>query len=205
MARARRYIIISLLATTCSVLTTSPWIAPSIASKVVHSTHSSKPGNAAANKSKVAYHNLIINGEFDYDPERKGHIQVEKGGNQIYAWAVTSGNVEIVEGPEWSVQFGKKCIDLNGTGPGLIAQKIATEPGATYKVNFWLAGNVLGPPPVKSMFVRAAGQTGAWSIDCTGKNHPVWSPITWEFQAEEPSTTIEFGSTTPGTCGNLID
>jgi choice-of-anchor C domain-containing protein len=165
----------------------------------------SKQGNAAANKSAGAHQNLIINGDFEYDPERKGHMQVEKGSDQIYCWTVTSGNVKIVEGGEFTAGYGKKSIDLNGSGPGLISQKIATEPGATYKVKFWLAGDVQGPPPVKSMFVRVGDQSRAWSIDCAGRVHPVWTPVTWKFQAEEPSTTIEFGSTTPGIYGNLVD
>ena len=200
VAQAKRYIpliIGSFLATSSSVLTAPQSIARGNASNAV-------PSNLG--NTKIGSRNLILNGDFEYFPECKvhGQMQVDKGSKTIYGWSVTSGSVRVLEGAKWLVQFGKTCVELNGSGPGLIAQKIVTEPGARYKVKFWLAANPQGGIR-KSMFVRAAEQSAAWSIECSGVQYPEWAPMTFKFTAEEPSTTIEFGSTISGSCGNLID
>jgi choice-of-anchor C domain-containing protein len=204
VTQAKRYIpviISSFLAISCIVLTVPHSFARGNASNAVPSSQSANSGN-----TKIASRNLIINGDFEYFPECKihGQMQVDKGSKTIYGWSVTSGSVRVLQGLEWLVQYGKKCVELNGSGPGLIAQKIVTEPGARYKVKFWLAANPQGGIR-KSMFVRAAEQSAAWSIECSGVQYPEWAPMTFKFTAEEPSTTIEFGSTISGSCGNLID
>jgi hypothetical protein len=82
---------------------------------------------------------------------------------------------------------------------------MATQSGAQYDVTFFLAGD----PFTGLVHVRAqaAGQSQDYEFDAThawpwGMG---WSPFTFSFTANSPSTTVEFYSLETGTYGPALD
>src|SRR5262249_23547308 len=88
-------------------------------------------------------------------------------------------------------------VDLNGRfAPGGIAQVLATTPGASYEVTFFMAGNPDGGPGLKEMSVNAAGQTASFSFVVSGQSavNLGWESHAWQFTAVSQSTTLEFAT-----------
>ena len=88
-----------------------------------------------------------------------------------------------------------RSLDLHGTpGFGGIQQTFETKPGRVYRMTFALAANTYGPPLVKRLGVRAAGQETSFQFDATGKSTTDmgWTRQSWEFRAAERETTLEF-------------
>ncbi|HET6818165.1 MAG TPA: DUF642 domain-containing protein [Mycobacteriales bacterium] len=55
-------------------------------------------------------------------------------------WTVTAGDVDLVV-PTYPVHSGAQALDLNGYGPGTIAQTFAVHPGLHYSVKYWVNTN----------------------------------------------------------------
>ncbi|MDX3763829.1 DUF642 domain-containing protein [Streptomyces sp. AK02-04a] len=72
----------------------------------------------------------------------------------------------------WGPAISGQTVDLDGAigSAGAISQTFATEPGATYEVTYWLAGNYASGPAVKTGTVTAGGASQAISFDTTGKS-----------------------------------
>jgi choice-of-anchor C domain-containing protein len=153
--------------------------------------------------------NLITNGSFETVatvPGAEDFVTVAAGGTEIDSWTVLGETVDyhvndepLPNGNNWLAAEGSTSIDLNGTpGVGGVAQSLATLPGQTYRVTFDLSGNPLGGPVVRTLDVKAAGQSTQFEIDMTGKtpSEMGWQSETWEFTAVDTTTTLEFVSTT---------
>ncbi len=153
---------------------------------------------------------LIINGSFETCvPVFSGEFQnYPYPSTNITGWMVSRGDLDIHQYPPWKTPDGKQCIDLNGYNAGSLKQSFATEPGATYRVKFIVAGNFMGDGAIKPFFVRAAGQSKSMQFDTTamGKDNLAWRDATFEFTAKEAKSTLEFGSLMPkGNGGAMID
>jgi choice-of-anchor C domain-containing protein len=126
------------------------------------------------------------------------------------AWAVTSGDVEVV-GPLGSgaarAHDSQQSLDLNGTQPGRIEQVVATTAGATYELVFYLAGNPFGDPGLVTLDVGAGAIVQSFSFDRSGRTpgDMGWERRSLVFAATAASTTISFQSTTNGSAGPMID
>ncbi|WP_030839850.1 choice-of-anchor C family protein [Streptomyces hygroscopicus] len=134
-------------------------------------------------------------------------VNVGTGGS-IGPWTVTSGNVDLTGDGYWQAAEGDQSVDLNGGGPGAVAQTFTTVPGKKYSVTYSLAGNPGGGGPVKTGKVLVDGQNFQdFSFDITGKTTANMGYVTREvtFVARGTSTTLAFASTSNSAHGPVID
>ena len=83
--------------------------------------------------------NLIDNGDFEDSDAGAMYARHDKE-EPPPGWTVKRGTVDVIGG-WWQAAHGKQSLDLNGLEPGAISQEVATEPGKTYVLSFWMAGN----------------------------------------------------------------
>jgi choice-of-anchor C domain-containing protein len=162
---------------------------------------------------QVTAHNLIVNGSFESGPRGPltgtASIITYAGSTSIVGWTVTGSNIDYYVG-EAPAADSLCCVDLNGYfAAGGIAQVIPTVTGAQYTVSFSLAGNFGGPPTVKQLRVSAAGQSGDFTFDTSGKSaaNMGWTRNTWQFVANSSATMVAFETLTSASSayGPMID
>ena len=115
--------------------------------------------------------------------------------------------------PRWQPHEGAQSIDLTGVSAGGLYQDIATEPGKSYRLTFWLAGNPefagsSGGPAVKTMKLGWAGSDVATlQFDTTGKTNSNlgWTQYSFDLDAAGATSRLSFQSTTSGIAGAMID
>ena len=152
-------------------------------------------------------HNCVQNGSFEaasVDPGGSS-IMLPNGNTAITGWTV--GDAGIDYRGDWQNAEGRRCLDLNASGPGSIKQVIDTDPGVRYLVTFALAGNPLGEPAVKTLRVSVGDQSQDSFFDITGKSttNMGWTNKSWIFTAKNAQTTLEFRSLTSGAYGPALD
>ena len=157
-----------------------------------------------------------------YDELDAGSTTSPTSATAIPGWTVTSGNVD------WNYTYFQAppgysySVDLDGTEEGAISQTFDTTFGATYVVQFWLAGNpdpnsycdslpdpsACDSPATKTLTVQATGAPASlYSFDATGFTDQSMGWIAasaYSFLASGSSTTLTFTSTTPGAFGPVI-
>jgi hypothetical protein len=142
-------------------------------------------------------------------------------------WTITAGSVDLI-GAGWEdAAEGAQYIDLNGNeGDGTAAkltQTLDTTPGRRYRLEFLLAGNPHGDPPVKNLDVQLGTVTKSYTTDAAdGGDTLNWRTVDLEADdcsapgssSESPSgsssgsssgTVLTFTSRTEGQRGPLID
>src|SRR4051794_20058445 len=122
----------------------------------------------------------------------------------IGAWAVTSGNVDVVSTARWGLPVGgAQSIDLNGTTYGAIRRTVGgLIPGNTYTLRFDYALN----PCAKSAGVRV--QAGDLDTTLTSTNSVVdgYRTAIYSFSATRDAQLLTFSGSGPDeACGVLID
>jgi choice-of-anchor C domain-containing protein len=144
------------------------------------------------------------------------------GSSAVTGWVITGTDVDVADATVWPAQAGSQSLDLNGFGPGAIAQTIPTVINATYVVQFYMSGNPGtheqfpngdASPVVKTMTVTANGaQSDAFSFDTTPyatSTFPFpamgWTAEAYSFKATSTTTTVKFASTTAGAFGPALD
>lgn len=138
--------------------------------------------------------NLINNGSFEAGPDARQSLTLQAGSRGIAGWTVTKATVDYI-GTLWDHAHGNRSIDMSGTpGAGALSQSFPTIPNQRYMLRFSMAGNPEGPPVVKGLTVKAAGQSYDYTFDVTGKNlHNMgWTVKSWVFTAKDHTTTLEF-------------
>ena len=154
--------------------------------------------------------NLLVNGSFELGTNPGDSFStLQSGSTAIAGWTVTRVSIDYIGGL-WQASLGGRSLDLDGSpGPGGIAQRFTTMPGRSYQVTFDLAGNPGGPPAVKRLGVRAAGQQAGFTFNSTGRSYNAmgWTRRAWTFKATGKTTTLEFYSldTAGGSCGPTLD
>ena len=157
--------------------------------------------------------NLVTNGSFETPGSScvGGFTVLGAGDTSIDGWTVGVNTIDWIC-TIWEATDGTKSIDLTGTpGAGSIYQVISTEAGATYETTFDMAGNPHCDAKLKSMTVSAAGSSEDFTFDTTGKVWPDdafnmgYVQKSFTFTATSTSTTLEFVSNTPGSCGPVLD
>jgi hypothetical protein len=98
------------------------------------------------------------------------------------------------EGKSWS-------SDLSSDAPITLGQCIPTTPGNSYQVTFWLNVNPCGVAR-KTGYLNIS--SGAFMSYESSTGQP-WKFQQLTFTATQDATLIEFGSTTAGSCGPVID
>ena len=96
---------------------------------------------------------------------------------------------------------GARCLDLDGSSFGGVAQSFSTQPGVEYLVNFDMSGNPSffdpAEPALKLMRVSAAGSSADFLFLVTGarEGSPTgWITNEWVFTATSEISTLEFRS-----------
>ncbi|MFB7666323.1 choice-of-anchor C family protein [Kitasatospora sp. NPDC056138] len=130
-------------------------------------------------------------------------------GQAIGPWRVTAGTVDLIGAGFWQAAEGDQSVDLNGAGPGAVAQTFTTVPGATYTVTYALAGNPGGGAAVRTGRALIDGQDFQdFSFDTTGKSFTNMGYVNrqFTFRATNSATTVAFASTTAaGPYGPVVD
>ena len=124
-------------------------------------------------------------------------------------WQVTSGSVQRVRAnsscaAQGTPKFGDFFVDLLDAGE--IRQAVATTPGRSYRLTFWVSGDCAGGPTTKR--VTASLGTAMQSFDhaCSGSGTQAWRSCSVEFIANSAITTLSLKSAAGGaTNGPLVD
>jgi choice-of-anchor C domain-containing protein len=128
-------------------------------------------------------------------------------GESFDGWRVTSGTVDVVT--LWVDAEGRQSLDLNGSRDGAAARTLPTQLLTTYKVTFALAGNLAGPPTVKSGNVSVNGQqvdTFTFSIAGKTSNNMGWVYRSFYFtNLLSTSAVLQFAGTSGTLWGAMID
>jgi choice-of-anchor C domain-containing protein len=135
------------------------------------------------------------------------------GDPALPGWTITGNSVDVLRTPRWQPHEGAQSLDLTGVSAGGVYQDINTEPGKSYRLSFWLAGNPefaggTGGPPVKTMKLSWAGSDVATlEFDTTGKTNDNlgWTQHSFDLNATGTSSRLWFQSTTSGIAGPMID
>lgn len=155
---------------------------------------------------------ILRNGDFHLSPNPgPGIVTWSKGANFTRGWVVTKGSIDVTGPGDFNPPNGICSIDLDGISVGGIAHApFKAVPSAAYTVGFLFSGNGSCGPNVKTMLVKAAGQstTLTWDLSSQGSaNNGNFLQETWIFTATGTRTNLSFTSLDqpPGnTCGPVI-
>lgn len=149
----------------------------------------------------------FTNGSFEtYTPSdfSEPFITLNSVNTGIAGWTVPSGNIDYI-GNLWAAQEGNRSLDLNGSNAlGTIEQTFDTTAGHQYEVTFYLAGNYILSPAIKTLNVGATGAAvQGYAFDSTGHSAGAmgWVQETYSFTASSSTTTLSFMSTTTNPVG----
>jgi choice-of-anchor C domain-containing protein len=156
----------------------------------------------------VSAANLVLNGDFE-TPVANYPYSTLYPGNGLTGWTIESGSVDLIHG-YWQPHTGSQSIDLAGYSAAKISQIIETEPGATYDLTFWMAGNPeLQGPKVLGVSWDKAELSPPITFDTSGKSK---QNMGWTFikipglTATRPTTELAFEhKTPPGVYGVVLD
>jgi hypothetical protein len=157
--------------------------------------------------------NLLANGGFDNEaakfcPQNWCYVS-DTASAAIAPWKASgakSGRYE-VDGAVWPAHSGKWSLDLNSDEAYAISQSIKTVVGKKYAFSMALNENRCGSP-VKTGLVRVTGvpsKTFEHKANTAVAHDKDWHNFAFEFVASQPSTEIYIQSTTPGSCGPVLD
>lgn len=164
---------------------------------------------------------LLGNGSFESPTVPAGELTRFYNGDTLGSWTVVGaqGNVDLLHttfaycGYTFSAKDGWQSLDLTGSSdsPTGVSQTVATVPGVTYQLFFWV-GNVFdptGPCGVSStvdVLVNGAQVLAAENTQGTGMTVPAWQAFGLLFTATSTQTVIEFlNADPPSDSSNLID
>jgi choice-of-anchor C domain-containing protein len=155
---------------------------------------------------------ILRNGDFHLSPNPgPGVVTWSKGANFTRAWAVTKGSIDLVGPGDFNPPNGVCSIDLDGISVGGIGHApFDTVAAAAYTVGFQFSGNGSCGPNVKTMLVKAAGQstTLTWDLSTQGSaNNGNFLQETWIFTATGSRTSLTFTSLDQpptNTCGPVV-
>jgi choice-of-anchor C domain-containing protein len=150
----------------------------------------------------------LTNGSFETGTDPGTFTTLAPGSTNITGWTV-SGEIDYI-GTYWQASQGSRSIDLSGYSAGSIEQILGTIPGATYHVNFDMAGNPDSTQGLKQLSVAALGigtQSQIFGFDTTGKTkaNMGWQTMYWSFVADDYTTTLKFSSLTNTPYGPALD
>jgi len=143
-------------------------------------------------------------------PKGKGWTYFSAGDIFARGWRVKKGSIAVVSPAIFPAPNGVCSIDLDGQNVrGIEHKPFASVPSTSYSVSFLFSGNGPCGPPVKTLMVRAAGQstTLSWNLASEGNaKSGNFLPETWTFNATETLARLEFISLDPpdAGCGPVV-
>ena len=155
--------------------------------------------------------NISVNGSFEAGtPLNACASESVAAGTSIgTGWQVTSGSVQRVRASsscaaQGTPKFGDFFIDLLDAGE--IRQAVATTPGKSYRLTFWLSGDCAGGPATKRVTAALGTATQTFDHACSGSDTQAWRSCSLEFIANSAITTLSLKSAAGGaTNGPLVD
>ncbi len=86
--------------------------------------------------------NVLVNGGFETPAVTRPALWDTKfaGAATLAPWVIGGNSINHVKG-YWQPGEGVQSLDLNGNGPGSVAQVVPTEPGRSYLLRFKYARN----------------------------------------------------------------
>jgi choice-of-anchor C domain-containing protein len=143
--------------------------------------------------------NIVADGDFETPPSGDQTTYVKD--DTFGPWTVAFGDVQQIGG-FWDPASGMQSMDLNGDHYGGIFQDLATTPGATYRLTYFMAGNP-DEQGLKQMNVlwdgAAVDQPTFDSTGHTRYGNMGWVMHTDTVEATKPLTRLEFASVAPAT------
>jgi choice-of-anchor C domain-containing protein len=131
------------------------------------------------------------------------------GSTGLTDWSIDTGSIDVVSSTYAVGAEGDQWLDLNGSGPGVVSQTVATKPGATYTLTFCYAGNPAYADGVKSVEVQwDGGVVGEYSHDVSTSSMTDmgWTVYTISLAATGTTSELTFASTTAtSACGPAFD
>jgi hypothetical protein len=155
--------------------------------------------------------NIVTNGSFEAGtPLNACSSESVAAGTSIgTGWQVTSGSVQRVRASsscaaQGTPKFGDFFIDLLDAGE--IRQAVATTPGKSYRLTFWLSGDCAGGPTTKRVTSALGTATQTFDHACSGSGTQAWRSCSVEFIANSAIATLSLKSAAGGaTNGPLVD
>jgi hypothetical protein len=155
--------------------------------------------------------NIVTNGSFEAGtPLNACSSESVAAGTSIgTGWQVTSGSVQRVRASsacaaQGTPKFGDFFVDLLDAGE--IRQAIATTPGSSYRLTFWLSGDCAGGSATKRVTASLGTATQTFDHVCSGSGTQAWRSCSVEFIANAAITTLSLKSAAGGaTNGPLVD
>lgn len=155
----------------------------------------------------------LQNGDFESPivPSFPGYQIIS--GTDISAWLIAvNSSLKLLASSLVSTPSGSQVIDLNGpSGPGIVSQLVATQPGTSYTLSLIFRGNWAYDTgvPYRSMNVRVSTSTlivNATLLDTSGSEAAsVFQPWSAAFVATTSTVTIQLRGQNPGALGALCD
>lgn len=155
--------------------------------------------------------NVATNGSFEAGtPLNACSSESVAAGTSIgTGWQVTSGSVQRVRASsgcaaQGTPKFGDFFVDLLDAGE--IRQAVATTPGRSYRLTFWVSGDCAGGPTTKRVTASLGTATQTFDHACSGSGTQAWRSCSLEFIANSAITTLSLKSVAGGaTNGPLVD
>lgn len=151
---------------------------------------------------------LLADGGFEKPRVPAFTVATIAAGQSVGAWTVTQGGVDHIGPGYWEAAEGTQSVDLSGLVDGAVKQTFNTIPGATYLVEFFLAGNPDGAPRAKTGRAMVDGQVAKeFSFDSSAKTAAAmgFQKIAFSFTARGSQSTVEFRSTCSSPWGPVLD
>jgi choice-of-anchor C domain-containing protein len=164
-------------------------------------------GDQPAATSCPTTSSVVKDGSFEWPLASPGSFDTYVAGTTFGNWTVAFGTVDLVN-TYWKAYNGVQSVDLSGIDTGAIEQDLATTPGQSYELSFWLAANPECGPTIKRLAVWWDGrQVAIRRGDDTGHSDADmgWTRHRLTLTATGATTRLEFRSLVPGGCGPAID
>lgn len=165
--------------------------------------------------------NLILNPGFLSPPTSPGDFSgTYANGGKIGAWSVVGPGNVVTESTTYrsrgflfNAKTGNAFLDLTGLcdcgAASGVAQTVATVPGASYRLSFWVGNTVVpgaGTTSTVNVYANGALLLSAVNSQGAGVNTQVWQQFTTTFVAGSTETQLSFYNGDPdGDINNGLD
>jgi choice-of-anchor C domain-containing protein len=165
---------------------------------------------AAAAGTAGTARNLIRNGSFERPDCSPSFCEFDKGSTAIPHWTVGGNSVDLVYSAYFHAARGHQSVDLSGSAPGSVRQRVATRAGRRYVLKWFLAGNPVCGQKIKKMHVYWDGKL-VDSVTFNTRHHSAthmgWVPRQIRVRAKGRASVVRFADATPdhSECGAALD
>lgn len=149
---------------------------------------------------------IVQNGSF----ELFGGVGNSNIGAGLDHWTIGGGGIDIMEPSAsnyWLAADGDVSLSLNWFTAGSVSQDLSTVAGQAYEVRFWMAAEIYGGQPLRSLNVTWNGSvvsSPSFTYSGQGPNNMGWTQYTCVVQGTGLDT-LAFVSTTPANYGPALD